>query len=111
MPYLPPPIKPQYTGPYCWPVKKFVWGDFDMDGEITVGDAVEIIQFIFNGRPNKGPIEAGDANCDGDTNIGDAIYLIAYIFRFGPPPGNRRLHPLSQYYREDSTGNFQQQGN
>ncbi len=77
----------QFDGPYCWPVKRFVIGDFDMDGAITVGDAVEIIQFIFLGKPNKGPIEAGDVNCDGLTDVADAVYLINYIFRFGPPLG------------------------
>jgi hypothetical protein len=58
-----------------------------MDGEITVGDPVALIQFIFQGGSNTGPIEAGDANCDDDTNVGDAIYLIAHIFQFGPAPG------------------------
>ncbi len=81
------PVHPEFDRPICWPVKRFVVGDFDMDGEITVGDPVEIVQFIFLGKPNKGPIEAGDVNCDGLTDVADAVYLINFIFRFGPALG------------------------
>jgi len=80
-------VPPQFDGPFCWPVKKFLRGDFDMDGEITVGDPADLIQYIFGGKPNTGPIEAGDANCDGETNIGDVTFLINYIFNHGPAPG------------------------
>jgi hypothetical protein len=78
---------PNISGPFCWPVKNTILGDFDMDGEITVGDPVELVKYIFKGKPAIGPVEVGDANCDGATNIGDIIYLIAYIFKHGPAPG------------------------
>ncbi len=80
---------PRIDGPFCWPVVEFepLLGDFDLDGQITVGDAVEMIQHIFLDKPHFAPVETGDVNCDGQMNVGDAIYMIAYIFRFGPPPG------------------------
>ena len=82
------PVWPiEFDGPFCWPVKRFIRGDCDMDGAITVSDAVEIIKIIFYGKPPEGPSEAGDANCDGFTHVDDAIYLINYIFRHGPAPG------------------------
>jgi hypothetical protein len=80
---------PIFDGPFCWPVAEmsFILGDFDGDGQITVGDVVEMIMHIFQGRANIVPLAAGDVNCDGNVNVGDAIYLINYIFRYGPAPG------------------------
>jgi len=78
---------PTYHGPFCWPViKRMILGDFDLDGEITVGDPVEMIQYIFYNKPHPYPDEVGDGNGDGDFNVGDIIYMINYIFRHGPPP-------------------------
>ena len=79
---------PEFNGPFCYPVvKRTMLGDFDLDGSITVGDAVEMIKYIFHGAYHPYPLEVGDVNCDGSFNVGDAIYLINYIFRFGPAPG------------------------
>ncbi len=61
-------------------------GDANADNDTNIGDAVFLINYIFNaGEP---PIldQAGDANCDGGTNIGDAVYLINYIFNAGAQP-------------------------
>ncbi len=78
---------PEFYGPYCRPViKRMMLGDFDLDGQITVGDAVEMIKYIFFGAYHPYPNEVGDVNCDAAFNVGDAIYLINYIFRFGPAP-------------------------
>lgn len=82
--FFAPPIQ----GPFCWPVARmqYILGDFDSDGQITVGDIVEMINVIFRGKIPLVPMEAGDVNCDGNTNVGDALYLINYIFKFGPSP-------------------------
>jgi hypothetical protein len=82
------PPRPDFRGPFCWPVKRApLLGDFDLNGEINVGDVVEMIHVIFNGKAHPIPLQAGDVNCDGSFNVGDAIYLINYIFKFGPEPG------------------------
>jgi hypothetical protein len=65
---------------------QFVCGDANGDGEPNVGDAVFMINYVFNGGPAPDPSEAGDANCDGDSNVGDAVYLINYVFNGGPEP-------------------------
>ncbi|MEZ5359331.1 MAG: C10 family peptidase [Candidatus Zixiibacteriota bacterium] len=62
-------------------------GDANGDQTVNVGDAVYLINFIFNSGPAPNPLIAGDANCDSTVNVGDAVYLITYIFRNGPPPG------------------------
>ncbi len=64
----------------------FICGDANNDDQVNIGDAVFLINYIFNG--GSAPIypEAGDVNCDFTTNIGDAVYLISYIFRGGDSP-------------------------
>ena len=64
----------------------YTCGDANGDGQINVGDAVYLINYVFKSGPAPNPIEAGDANCDGDVNVGDAVYLINYIFKGGPEP-------------------------
>ncbi len=63
-------------------------GDANNDGSVNVGDAVYMINFVFNGGPAPipYPICSGDANCDCQANVGDAVYIINYVFKAGPPP-------------------------
>jgi hypothetical protein len=61
-------------------------GDANSDEQVNVGDAVFIINYVFQGGQAPDPVCAGDANGDGDSNVGDAVYLINYIFNGGPPP-------------------------
>jgi hypothetical protein len=63
-------------------------GDANGDGNINIGDAVYIINYIFRGGPPPVPysVANGDANGDCECNVGDAVYEINYIFRGGPPP-------------------------
>lgn len=64
----------------------YVCGDANGDSEVNVGDAVHLINHIFNGGAAPDPAEAGDANGDGDLNIGDAVHLINFIFNGGAAP-------------------------
>jgi hypothetical protein len=66
--------------------REYIRGDANDDGNINVGDAVFIINYIFRGGPPPNHPEAAEANCDGNINVGDAVYIISYIFRGGPPP-------------------------
>ncbi len=61
-------------------------GDANSDGSINIGDAVFLINYVFNGGPAPSPLTLGDANDDGGVNIGDAVYLITYIFSGGAAP-------------------------
>ncbi len=75
--------------PFAVMITAYDRGDANGDLQVNVGDAVYLINYIFNsGLP---PIDypgvyAGDANGDGNLNIGDAVYLINFIFNGGPPP-------------------------
>ena len=62
-------------------------GDANNDGNIEVGDAVYMINYIFKGGPPPQPhMLMGDFNCDGTTNVGDVVSTVSYVFRGGPAP-------------------------
>jgi len=63
-----------------------VAGDADDGGDVNIGDALTIIDFIFGG-PNPDPpcLDEADADGGGDVNIGDALTIIDFIFG-GPNP-------------------------
>lgn len=64
-------------------------GDANGDLQVNIGDAVHLVNYIFNGGlpPIDFPaVYAGDTNADFQVNIGDAVYLINYIFNGGEPP-------------------------
>lgn len=61
-------------------------GDANFDGEVNVGDAVYIVNYVFRSGPAPNMPAWADVNNDCKINIGDAVYLITYIFRSGPAP-------------------------
>ncbi len=84
-------VKDQYDEESPWSepttIELVARGDANGDGDINIGDAVHLINYIFKGGDAPEPLEAGDSNCDAADNIGDAVYLINYIFKSGPAPG------------------------
>jgi hypothetical protein len=64
----------------------WILGDASGDGNVNVGDAVFLINFIFKGGTAPDPLRVGDMNQDCEVTIGDAVYLINYTFEGGPPP-------------------------
>jgi hypothetical protein len=67
----------------------FLAGDANGDGQVDVGDAVFLVNFVFRDGQSPRPYLAGDANGDGRPDVGDAVYLINYIFKGGPAPHGR----------------------
>jgi hypothetical protein len=63
-------------------------GDANNDGQVNVGDAVYLINFVFKGGPAPKPYVkcSGDANKDCQANVGDAVYVINFVFKGGPAP-------------------------
>lgn len=68
--------------PHCC----LVPGDADMNRQVTIEDAVHVIQCIFADCLMLPCEKHLDANCDGVWNIADVVYLVEYIFKVGPPP-------------------------
>ncbi len=64
----------------------YVCGDADGSDDVTISDAVYLINFVFNGGPAPNPLQAGDADCSSTITISDAVYLINFIFSGGPAP-------------------------
>lgn len=65
-------------------------GDCDMNGSISVSDAVCMISYIFSGG-SAACLGSFDANCDELQSISDPVYVISYIFGGGPVPGSNCL--------------------
>jgi hypothetical protein len=78
---------PRHNLPYCVSIEFSERGDANGDGEITVIDALYMLNYLFRQGPPPVSFEAGDANCDGDHGALDVVYLINYLFRCGPHPG------------------------
>ena len=54
-------------------------GDVNGDGEVNVGDAVCIVNYVM-GKPNSTfTLAAADANNDGVVNMADAIYIVNFV--------------------------------
>jgi hypothetical protein len=73
-----------FCAPAC-PVS--LTGDVNIDGFITAGDIIYMVNFVFKSGPPPNPIvAAGDVNCDGNDTAADVIYLVNMVFKSGPPP-------------------------
>jgi len=69
----------------CGPIYRC--GDIDQSGQIDVGDAVQVINYIFiPNSPIPDPLKVADVDCDGEVSLKDAIYLINHVYRGGPLP-------------------------
>lgn len=66
-------------------VTEFIRGDVDGDQHVDIGDAIRILQFLFE----LGPVDCedpADANDDGRVDIGDAVFVLFYKFGGGKAP-------------------------
>jgi hypothetical protein len=66
-------------------VDRYLRGDADGNGTITVGDVVAALTHLFMGTSTNCPA-ALDSNRDRLLNIADPVYLLAYLFLSAAPP-------------------------
>ncbi len=64
----------------------FIRGDSNIDGEIDIGDAIQIIFCDFTGGNCSSCADAADVNDDKERNLSDPIYLLSYLFLGESPP-------------------------
>ena len=65
----------------------FVRGDFNGDVVIEVGDALDLLVFLYIKDQRPTPVDdAADSNDNGVLEIADAAYLLSYIFAETDPP-------------------------
>ncbi len=65
----------------------YVKGDFNDDGLANIGDALYLLDFIYeNGPPPVGGEIRGDVNCDSRVDLNDAVAIIRFVFGQGTEP-------------------------
>lgn len=78
------------NSPIVFPINMLVWrlhGDHDWNNRINIGDAVQMLDYIFKGGPEAMPEPyVDDTNCDFMINITDVIVIVNYIFKYGNKP-------------------------
>ncbi len=67
------------------PVLQFLRGDVNGDGNLNVGDAINLLQFAFAGERRPECLDAADANDDGRVNLADTLTILAYLFAESGP--------------------------
>ena len=65
---------------------RFIRGDADRDETLTIGDAISILSYLFQGTGAPDCLDALDVVDDGAVNIGDAISLLGYLFSSAAAP-------------------------
>ena len=70
------------------PGERFVRGNADGDGDVTITDAVTVLNFLFVGNTVPPCVAAADADDDGSVAITDAVRILNFLFSGGaaPPP-------------------------
>ena len=74
----------------AWDFKDFSRGDADANGRADISDAVQILNFLFQGAERPSCLETVDVNNDARVNLTDGIYLLSWLFGEGEalaPPG------------------------
>ncbi len=61
-------------------------GNIHDDGELDLTDIIDLLGYLFLGKPGPDPLIAGDVNDDNEINICDPIYLLFYLFQGDPVP-------------------------
>ena len=71
----------------CQPVAFFFRrGDVDVDGVLSVTDAVWLLQNLVGLRPELPCGSSADVDDNGRLELADAIFLLGYLFSRGPLP-------------------------
>jgi hypothetical protein len=72
---------------YWYAGKPFLCADVNETGNVSLGDIVYLINYLFKFGPEPDPFyREADTNGDGKVSLGDIVYLINYLFKFGPAP-------------------------
>jgi hypothetical protein len=64
----------------------FIRGDSDVDGVVTLNDAVFTLNYLFQGGSAPTCEDAADVNDDGQIGIDDPVYTLLFLFQGGIVP-------------------------
>lgn len=65
--------------------RRFVRGDANEDGSVTIADPVVTLAYLFQGAAAT-CLDAHDVNDDGSIDVADAVSSLGYLFAGGPEP-------------------------
>ena len=65
---------------------QFRRGDFNIDGNVDVSDALGIFNHLFLGGAGTPCENAADSNKDVSIDLTDGVYILGYLFMGGSPP-------------------------
>ena len=66
---------------------RFLRGDANDDGNITLADAIYLAHYLFEKGPVPMPdVNSGDADCNARVDMIDIVYLVNHLMRGGPEP-------------------------
>ena len=63
----------------------FLRGDAEVDGDVSIGDAVHILRVLFREAESLCE-DACDVTDNGHRSLGDAVVILTYLFRDRAPP-------------------------
>jgi|GEM_PF-7014812 len=80
-------------------ILKYVQGDANQDGVVDITDAINILEWRYEGKPLASASDImnhADINMDGEIDMSDSITLISFLFSGGPgtiqgPLGTRTI--------------------
>ncbi|HZN58506.1 MAG TPA: hypothetical protein VFD71_10570, partial [Planctomycetota bacterium] len=88
-----------YAPPTASASAPFRRGDVDSDGELSLTDAVSILEYLFLGKGGEDVCEdAADTNDSGRVDLADAVFLLVHLFAGGAP-----LPEPAEFCGEDPT--------
>jgi hypothetical protein len=65
---------------------RFIRGDVDQNGQISLTDAQIVFNFLFQGGPRPVCMDGADANGSNIVDQSDGQYILDYLFNGQPPP-------------------------
>jgi hypothetical protein len=65
---------------------RLIHGDIDGQPQITLGDLLYLLRYLYKNGAAPVDLLQADLNCDGDVNLVDVIVLLNYLYRQGPAP-------------------------
>ena len=74
-------VKPRATRP-----SRFLRGDVDQDGQVSIRDAEALLKWIYAIGPEPSCLKSADVNDDGEVGPDDALQLINYTAHARTPP-------------------------
>ncbi len=63
----------------------FSRGDVDANGRTDIADAIQILNFLFQGAEQPGCLETADSDNDGRVDLTDGVYMLSWLFGGGEP--------------------------